>query len=542
MRLRRLLLIAGAAVGGLAGLSGGAMFALGVDPLLVLDRIMPAGVEQAEHKDGEKTVAGGGHSSAAAPGNADAGKTDAASHADGHGAQMTASGSHAAADAPANGAESAGGGHGGTAGDEKHAASDSASDSGHGSGHGAEKEGDGTVKATRGDHPAEEAGHEHSWAEKLPQGESQPWAVFRRLQFAQDDIVSGKPGALDGYRLARAEAAGDILAAPPEAWLSRRNVLAAAALAMAGGNTGIAREVIAALPPDSDLVPILEASIAYVEGDYFSAYPVFDRLDIERLPASLRGQFALVKAMLLAQAPPEMAVAAFERTRSYAPSTLIEETALRRLIRLHSQEGNRDGFMRVLSTYLRRFPQSAYLEDFLRNGATGFVRLYPEDPLAAFDQIYSRMAELEVAPRRMFLTLVARTAVIFGYTDLARKAGEEALALGGSSDPRLRLYLAAARVEDPAFGTDIGALSQEFDNAALNGFDRRLWNAVKLVAGQIDTPLPPPVEVGRAPPEEGTRSQAPVSGSETATGDDEFDQFLSRARDMLRQGDEALSW
>jgi hypothetical protein len=142
----------------------------------------------------------------------------------------------------------------------------------------------------------------------------------------------------------------------------------------------------------------------------------------------------------------------------------------------------------------------------------------------------------------MFLTLVARTAVIFGYTDLARKAGEEALALGGSSDPRLRLYLAAARVEDPAFGSDIGALSQEFDNAALNGFDRRLWNAVKLVAGQIDTPLPPPVEVGRAPPEEGTRSQAPVSGSETATGDDEFDQFLSRARDMLRQGDEALSW
>ncbi len=535
MRLRRLLLIAGAAVGGLAGLSGGAMFALGVDPLLVLDRIMPAAVEQAEHKDGEKTVAGGGHSSSAqAPRHADGGNQGEAAHADGHGEQKTDTDSHAAADAPAHGAESGDGAHGDAAVDAKHAASDS--------GHGAEKEGAGTVKAKRGDHPAEAAGHEHSWAEKLPQGESQPWAVFRRLQFAQDDIVSGKPGSLDAYRLARAEAAGDILAAPPEAWLSRRNVLAAAALAMAGGNTGIAREVIAALPPDSDLVPILEASIAYVEGDYFSAYPVFDRLDIERLPASLRGQFALVKAMLLAQAPPEMAVAAFERTRSYAPSTLIEETALRRLIRLHSQEGNRDGFMRVLSTYLRRFPQSAYLEDFLRNGATGFVRLYPEEPLKAFDQIYSRMAELEVAPRRMFLTLVARTAVIFGYTDLARKAGEEALALGGSSDPRLRLYLAAARVEDPAFGTDIGALAQEFDNAALNGFDRRLWSAVKLVAGQIDTPLPPPVDVGRAPPEEGTRSQAPVSGSETATGDDEFDQFLSRARDMLRQGDEALSW
>ena len=539
MRLRQLLLIAGAAVGGLAGLSGGAMFALGVDPLLVLDRILPAGVEQAEGKAGEKTgEGGGGHSSsAAAPGHADGAKSGEGSHAQGDGVEDTGTGSHADA-APAHGTEKGDGAHGGAAGDAKHAASDS----GHGSGHGAEKEGDGAVKATRGDQPAEEAGHDQSWAEKLPEGESQPWAVFRRLQFAQDDIVSGKPGALDAYRLARAEAAGDILAAPPEAWLSRRNVLAAAALAMAGGNTGIAREVIAALPPDNDLVPILEASIAYVEGDYFSAYPVFDRLDIERLPASLRGQFALVKAMLLAQAPPEMAVVGFERARSYAPSTLIEETALRRLIRLHSQEGDRDGFMRVLSTYLRRFPRSAYLEDFLRTGATGFVRLFPDDPLQAFDQINSRMGELELAPRRMFLTLLTRTAVIFGYTDLARKAGEEAQALGGTADPRLRLYLAAASVQKPGFGTDVVALSSEFDNMTLNGLDRRLWNAVKLVAEKIDAPLPKEVGAGRARPEEGARARPAAPDAPPDKAEDEFDQFLSRARDKLRQSDEALSW
>jgi chemotaxis protein MotC len=525
MRLRRALLIAGAAVGGLAGLSGGALLALGVDPLLVLDRLMPASIEQAADHGGEKTVADDAHGSASGPGGH---IEDTKPASDAHGKEPE----HAAK--PTDGDA----GHGANPGGGTHAATEEAKGGDHGTGHG----GGETVKATRGDHPAEEAAHIQSWAERLPSGDGQPWAVFRQLQFAQDDIVAGKPGALDAYREARAEAAAQMLAAPAEAWESRRNVLAAAALAMAGGNPGIARTVIEALSPGSDLVPILEASIAYVEGDYFAAFPVFDRIDIERLPASLRGQFALVNAMLLAQAPPERTVAAFELARRYAPNTLIEETSLRRLIRLYAQEGDRKGFMRVLSAYLRRFPRSAYLEDFLRNGATGFVRVFPEDPLSAFDQINSRMGELEEAPRRMFLTLVARTAVIFGYTDLARKAGEEALALGGNADPRLRLYLAAARVEDPGFGSDVVALSGEFDALPLNGFDRRLWNAVKLVAEKIDTPLPEEIGVGRAPPEDGARAKPPAPDGPPQNAEDEFDKFLSRARDMLRQSDEALSW
>jgi len=142
----------------------------------------------------------------------------------------------------------------------------------------------------------------------------------------------------------------------------------------------------------------------------------------------------------------------------------------------------------------------------------------------------------------MFLTLVARTAVMFGHTDLARHAGEAAIGLGAGNDPRLRLYLAAANVKDPAFGKEISALSGEFDETGFNGFDRRLWNAVKLVAEQIDKPMPRDFVTGPPMPVPAAGNAAAAQSAVPSAKPEEFDKVLTRAQGVLRQADEALGW
>ncbi|GIL00216.1 MAG: hypothetical protein BroJett030_01150 [Alphaproteobacteria bacterium] len=383
----------------------------------------------------------------------------------------------------------------------------------------------------------------------LPPGPNQPWRLFRDLQRAQDQVVVGQPGALDDYRRLMADAGNRMLAAPAELWRHPRNVLSAAAYVMGGGNVEVARRVLAAGVPDGPEADLLRGALAYAQGQYFEAYRLFHPVRPQALPASLGGHVALVKAMLLSPRDLARAMEHLDLARQLAPGTLVEEAALRRQIRVLAETDDVNRFFGQAATYIRRFSRSAFLSDFLRNFAYGALKLshnHEERVTAEIRQLESR---LDTEARRYLLSIIARGATVFGDFELAREAVARSLGLNGNDErltQRLRLYGVAASLTRTTTLDEATRALETFDPAALGGEDARLLNAARLVAEQIRKPLERvdlPEQESEVGPELAPPVDLSVGSTSQPTGDlSPLPPVIARSEALLKQAEEALGW
>lgn len=387
----------------------------------------------------------------------------------------------------------------------------------------------------------------------LPPGKNQPWRLLRELQHAQDYVVGGVPNALEGYRRQAAAASDKMLALPPETWTHERNILATAAYIMGGGRVDIAKRILSGDVPSDRAHDLLRGALAYAQGDYYDAYRLFYPVDPESLPISLGGQVALVKAMLISPRDLNRAMGFLDLARRLAPRTLVEEAALRRQIRVLAETGDGERFFAVAGAYVRRFPDSAFLSDFLRNYAYGALKLAQGDEQRAIEEIRDLQNRLSPKARLYLLSIVARGATVFGEFKLAREAVETASQLG-QDDPRLmkrlKLYRAAASLTDRDTLETATRELEEMTSDALGGEDARLLDAARLVSERIhgsvqDENLPPPDESLPSPDATEERSDDDLTvGSIRRPVDNSADMpsIISRSDAMLRQAEQVLDW
>lgn len=182
----------------------------------------------------------------------------------------------------------------------------------------------------------------------------------------------------------------------------------------------------------------------------------------------------------------------FRKAVLLAPGTLVEESALRRLMPLHAENGDHDAFLTAASRYARTFVVSPYASDFAAALVKGGVALSRADEFERLAQIIGFMPE---AHRRSIIARQMRAAAVAGNFELVRflearftaeiEAGEVAETADASVlDPggavRQRLYALMANIagaEHAAVASELDAI----DAAALPLADRHLLEVARAV-------------------------------------------------------------
>lgn len=280
-----------------------------------------------------------------------------------------------------------------------------------------------------------------------------PWRRIRSLQRLQAQMAQGSQEALKAQPDLVAELERAFAAAEPEVWKDRRNAAAALALLLSGAPPQALRKRYDA-GAFGDHADLVAPGLAFAEGRVGEARVLLEDLDERRVGATIAAQAAMALATLTTQIDPARAHTLFDRARLLSPGSLIEETALRRQIRLAEDRMEEPRFLALAHQYERRFGPSVYADSFherLPAALARFALAGKSDTLDPFERLLAALPE----DQRPGSTLaIARAALARGRFVLALSAARRTLELAPTQDPRARvaaLYalVAVAATEGP---------------------------------------------------------------------------------------------
>ncbi len=340
-----------------------------------------------------------------------------------------------------------------------------------------------------------------------------PWRYAQALQAVHEQLARGDRAAWrTRARLIRHMGAA-FAEMPAATWRNKRNAQALLIYLLSGGDPAPARRLLSRgvklpLPEGA-----LEGALAYAEGRNGAAWKRLGMVPLEELSTSLRAQMLLARASLQASTHPRKALKLLDRVRLLAPGTLLEESALRRGMSLAGNEGDAKRFAVLANAYMRRFPRSYYMANFLHRAAWLLAQLDHGPEQRPLNRLLPSLKRLRKRQQALLLALVAREAVIVGKRSLTVLAGRKALALNAGTAAfraRVRTWMAAARVVSPSPEPALRTL-RAVDASLLSPDDRRLRDAAMLVArGILAEPRPAPV----ASKEGGQRRKPGASGKD----------------------------
>ena len=119
---------------------------------------------------------------------------------------------------------------------------------------------------------------------------------------------------------------------------------------------------------------------------------------------------------------PDRANALFDRARLLSPGGLIEETALRRQIRLAEERLDGPRYVRLASQYARRFSRSVYAGSFRERAPQTLAALALASPEPTVRPYEGLLADFDAAERGVATLAIARAALEKGRFDLALAA------------------------------------------------------------------------------------------------------------------------
>ncbi|MBL4891676.1 MAG: SRPBCC domain-containing protein [Rhizobiaceae bacterium] len=218
--------------------------------------------------------------------------------------------------------------------------------------------------------------------------------------------------------------------------------------------------------------------------------------DGTRVELTHKGQFALVQAMATSSTKTGEAIGHLEQARRFAPGTLTEEAALRRLIRIaaenaHEPEGV-DVFLNHANAYFRHFSNSVYATDFLRNYGFGIVRTPDEAGEKSLTHLKSVFLGLKKERQVFLIAIVARNAVVLGRLEMGRWASDWLLENVGPGDKlhaRIELYQIATSILDAESYADAAERLTKLPIKYLGESDMSLHSALTQLSSRIGSEL-----------------------------------------------------
>ncbi|MFT3672952.1 hypothetical protein [Aestuariivirga sp.] len=222
---------------------------------------------------------------------------------------------------------------------------------------------------------------------------------------------------------------------------------------LSGGNPRGLAGMIEEVPSVSPIKKILRGAHDYVTGDTEKAKALLMDVDLSTLSQGLAARLSLAQAAMIDPKDFAGQAVALKRAAGYAPGTLVEEAAYRRLVALAMKSEDQRAFVHSSRRYIRRFPNSLYIGEFLQNYGQGllmFEEMQKPLPRADLDRL------LHILPHETARTLVlelGKQTVKRGLRDLCLHVTRQDYVqyLSDETDVRRqRLYgLACNVVEDP---------------------------------------------------------------------------------------------
>lgn len=271
-----------------------------------------------------------------------------------------------------------------------------------------------------------------------PDDPPRPWRLIRTLQRLQAQMAQGSAAALKAQPDLVAELTRAFAQTDPALWKDRRNAAAALALLLSGGDPAPMRKRYDE-GAFGDHAALVAPGLAFAEGRIGAARELLDQMDEPRLGATIAAQAAMALGTLAAPDDPVRAHRLFDRARLLSPGTLIEETALRRQIRLAEDRMEATRFLTLAHQYARRYGASVYAGAFherLPAALARFALQGKDDDLAPFERLFAVLPETERAPSTL---AIARAALARGRFALSLAAARRTLELTATLDPQARV-------------------------------------------------------------------------------------------------------
>jgi chemotaxis protein MotC len=326
----------------------------------------------------------------------------------------------------------------------------------------------------------------------------EPVEVLRSLRVLQDRTAQGNAQARAASSVMLREIADAFRRIEATAWSKPRNVRAAVAFVLSGGDPGILQTILD-LGLAGENEHVLRGALAYARGRGGEAHEFLGEVSALALDPLLAGHVALVQAELVANSDPRRAIARLDEARLLAPGTLVEEAALRRQVSLVGAAGHPEMFEALSGQYLRRFPKSFYAASFKQQFAAELVgRKAAASDTAKLD---AALSALESTEQGELYLLIATEAIARGRMELVRHAASKAMRLapaGTAQYMRALTYEAAALIVTGAFEAGFTRL-KGVEVAKLEGEDAELLEAALSVAEHIQQ-LPAAVAEAGPPP------------------------------------------
>jgi chemotaxis protein MotC len=313
----------------------------------------------------------------------------------------------------------------------------------------------------------------------------QPYELMRSLRTVQDRIAAGDTAAYLSYRAALTDHASLLARAGDEVWEDRRNVRAAVAFVLSGGDPHVLEKLLR-LSTGQELT-LVRAALAYGENRNAEAAELLAQMDPRKLDPSIAGHIALVRSELIARKDPAKALALLADARLLAPGTMIEEAALRRESSLAAEQGDADRFEALSMQYIRRFANSVHMANFRRQFAAAMAMQGMADDVSRQSRMQAALSAFAPDQQQDIYLSVAWDGVKVGKVEVVRWAARISASLTSADSAqqlRARLCEAAVLVVTDDFDKGLSAL-RSIPTERLDAEEEDLLAAALRVAREV---------------------------------------------------------
>lgn len=335
--------------------------------------------------------------------------------------------------------------------------------------------------------------------------QTEPTYEVRALVALQTQLALGHQSALGAQRALIRDIGAQFASMPAETWSKRANARAAIRYLLSGGDPAFARDrkIRAAMP--EPFRPLLDAALAYSNGDAAEARRKFASIKANEFAPELFGSLALVKGLLDAAKNPDKAWSYLDAARLEGAGTLVEEAALRRQIGMISARAHAKQSRSVARSYIRSYQASVFSEGFRRGLALTVAASVKSGDQKLAGWLVPTLKLVSPARRATYIAPIARQALLYGQTDVVQKMGTLLEAgsgerYAGVTTPMI-LYEAASQITGDRYD-DVKKRLGTIDPSSFDTFDRAIFRGVVALARQVraqpydDMPEAPPT--GRA--------------------------------------------
>lgn len=359
--------------------------------------------------------------------------------------------------------------------------------------------------------------------------QAEPAYEVRALVALQTQLALGHQSALGAQRALIRDIGAQFASMPAQTWSKRSNARAAIRYLLSGGDPEFARDrqMRAALP--EPFRPLLDAALAYSNGDAAEAREKFASINANAFAPELFGSLSLVKGLLDAAQNPDQAWSYLDDARLEGAGTLVEEAALRRQIGMVSAREHAKRSRSVARSYIRLYQASVFSEGFRRGLALTVATYIKSGDQSVAGWLVPTLKLVSPARRATYIAPIARQALLYGQTGVVQKMGT-LLEVGsgkrnaGEATPMV-LYDAASQVAGANYD-DVKRRLDGMDPSSFDTFDRAIYRGVVALARQVRAQ--PDEDMPEAPPAGRTTKNFPGSSTLQAGA-----EILKRSRAVL---------